>query len=104
MNPIRLRTRQLGLSPLSAFLLSVCFYFPGLAIANSGISGGISTAPAESVAVPSSCEPQFNPFNLIDSGVQTSIALNSSGLALEFHRAQSLDRIWYRVGKQSELD
>jgi hypothetical protein len=105
MNHIRLRTWQSGLWPLSAFLLTVCFYFPGLANANSQISGGIPTTPTSGVAAETSdCDLQFNPFDLYDAGVQTSIALNSSGLALEFHRSQSDAKIWYRVGKQSQLN
>jgi hypothetical protein len=37
MNHIHRRTRQSALCPLSAFLLAVCFYIPGLANANSQI-------------------------------------------------------------------
>jgi hypothetical protein len=105
MNHIRLRTRQLALCPLSAFLLTVCFHFPGLANANGQISGGISTTATSGVAIEKSgCDLEFNPSSLYDYGVQSSIALHSSGLALEFHRAQMDGRIFYRVGKQSPLN
>jgi hypothetical protein len=105
MNHIGLRMRQLGLCPLSAFLLTVCFYFPGLANASSQVAGGLSTTAPSGVAVETSgCEPKFNPFDLYDSGKQSSIALHSSGLVLEFHQAQSSGGLWYRVGKQSPED
>jgi hypothetical protein len=101
MNHIRLRTRQSALCPLSAFLLAVCFCFPGLANANSKVSGGLSTTAPSGVAVaPSGCDLKFNPFDLVDDGIESSIALHSSGLALEFHRSPHNERIWYRVGKQ----
>jgi hypothetical protein len=105
MNHIGLRTRQLGLCPLSVFLLTVCFYFPGLAHANSQISGGISTTPTAGVAAETSgCDLKFSPFHLYDAGLQSSIALHSSGRALEFHRSNLVDGIWYRVGKQNPLN
>jgi hypothetical protein len=105
MNHFRLPAPQSALCPLSAILLTVCFYFPGLAHANSQISGGISTTPASGIAVETSgCDLKFNPSDLYDDGVESSIALHSSGLALEFHRAKYDDTIWYRVGKQSPLD
>jgi hypothetical protein len=105
MNHFHLRARQSALCPLSAFLLTVCFYFPGLASAKSQISGGISTTPTSGVAVETSgCELKFNPFKRYDGGFQSSIALHSSGLALEFHQAQYTQAMWYRVGKQSPLD
>jgi hypothetical protein len=100
MNHIRLRTPQSALCPLSAFLLTACFYLPGLA--NGQISGGISTTPKARVAVETSgCDLQFKPFDLVADGEQNSIALHSSGLALEFHRQPMGDGIWYRVGKQN---
>jgi hypothetical protein len=105
MNHVRLRAPQSALCLLSATLLTVCFYFPGLASANGKISGGISTTPTEGVAVGTSgCDLEFNPFDLYDVGIQSSIALHSSGLALEFHQSQLDNRIWYRVGKQSPQD
>jgi hypothetical protein len=106
MNHI-LRTRQLALYPFSAFLLALCFYFPGLATAQSSglISGGLSTtAPSGVAAETGGCELQFNPVDLYDVGIQTSIALHSSGLALEVHQSPFDNRIWYRVGKQSPED
>jgi hypothetical protein len=105
MNHIRLRMRQSAICPISAFLLTVCFSFPGLANANGQISGGISTTPTEGVAVETAgCELTFNPFNLYDDGMKSSIALNSSGLALEFHQSQKNDTLWYRMGKQMSHD
>jgi hypothetical protein len=106
MNAIRLPTRQLGLCPISAFLLTLCFYFPGLAYANSQVSGGLATTTPSGVAVETSgCDLEFKNSELYDSGVQSSIALHSSGLALEFHRASPFsDTIWYRVGKQFPLN
>jgi hypothetical protein len=106
MNPIRVRTRFFGLCPISAFLLTLCFYFPGLAYANSKVSGGLLTIAPSGVAVENSgCDLEFKPSALYDSGLQSSIALHSSGLALEFHRASPFnDRIWYRVGKQFPLN
>jgi hypothetical protein len=104
MNHIGLRARQLGLCPLSAFLLAVCLYFPGLAQANSQIPGAIATTATSGVAVETSgCELSFNPFNLHDDGVQSSIALHSSGLALQFHQSPYHNLMRCRVGKQSPL-
>jgi hypothetical protein len=103
MNYIGLRTRQLGLCPLSAFLLTVCFYIPGYATASNQVSGGISTTPTAGVAAETSgCDLKFNPSHLYDAGIQSSIALHSSGLALEFHRSDFDAALWYRVGKQSQ--
>jgi hypothetical protein len=105
MNHARLRTPLSALCSLSAFVLSICLYFPGLANANSQISGGISTTATSGVAIEKSgCDLEFNPSSLYDYGVQSSIALHSSGLALEFHRAQLDGRIFYRVGKQSPMN
>jgi hypothetical protein len=105
MNHIGLRTRQSTLYPLSAILLTVCFYFPGLAYANSQVSGGLATTAPSGVAVETSgCDLQFSPFDVVDDGVESSIAVNSSGLALEFHRSQNNTGIWYRVGKQDSLN
>jgi hypothetical protein len=104
MNRIRLRTRQSALCPLSAVLLSVCLYFPGLANANSQISGAISTTPTSGVAVATSgCNLEFNSFDRYDEGTQSSIALHSSRLALEFHQSENNESIWYRVGNQFPL-
>jgi hypothetical protein len=100
MNHVRLRAPQSALCLLSAILLSVCFYFPGLASANSQISGGIATTAPSGVAV----ETDVPPSDLYDQGIQSSIALHSSGLALEFHRSQNNFGIWYRVGKQLPLN
>jgi hypothetical protein len=108
MNHIRLRTRQSALCAVSAFLLTVCFYFAGLANANSQsqIEAPIATpTPIFGVPVESSgCSLKFDPFELYDDGVESSIALHSSGLALEFHRSDWDTGIWYRVGKQSQLN
>jgi hypothetical protein len=105
MNHVRLRAPQSALCLLSAILLTLCFYFPGLAHANSKVSGGLSTTAASGVAVETSgCDLEFNPSDLVDDGIQSSIALHSSGLALEFHRARYDDNIWYRVGKQFRLN
>jgi hypothetical protein len=105
MNHIRIRTRQSALCPLSACLLTACFYFPGLANANNQISGGLSKTPTAGVEVATSgCALEFNAFNLLSEGVQTSIALHSSGLALEFHKSPSDAKIWYRVGKQHSMN
>src|SRR5271169_4416953 len=104
MNHI-LRTRQLALYPLSAFLLTVCFYIPGLANASSQVSGGLSTTAPSGVAVETGgCQLTLSHFKLYDSGKQSSIALHSSGLVLEFHQAQNSGGLWYRVGKQSPED
>jgi hypothetical protein len=105
MNHFRLPAPQSALCLLSAVLLSVCFYFPGLAYANGKISGGIATTPTEGVAVEAGdCDLEFKPSDRYDEGVQSSIALHFSGLALEFHRSQHNTGIWYRVGKQSPQD
>jgi hypothetical protein len=105
MNHIRLRTRQLALYALSAFLLTVCFHFPGLANANSAISGGIATTPTSGVAVATNgCVLKFYPSRLYDDGIVSSIALHSSGLALEVHKSEYTKAIWYRVGKQSAVN
>jgi hypothetical protein len=105
MNQICLRAPQSALCPLSAFLLTVCFYFPALANANTQISGGIATTGTSGVAVENSaCDLQLTLPDLYDEGMQSSIALHSSGLALEFHRSQPNMGIWYRAGKQHSLD
>src|SRR5271169_2901724 len=97
MNQIRLRTRQSALFPLSTFLLTVCFYLAGLASANSQIAGGISTTPRSAVPLGNSISNlQFSPFLDYDAGGQSSIALNAGGIALEFHRSQNDNTIWYR--------
>jgi hypothetical protein len=101
MKHVRLRT-------LAAFLLTVCFYFPGLAYANNQISGGISTTPTSAVTAEiAGCDLKYlkyNPSALFDSGVPGSIALHSSGLVLEFHNSPYDKAMWYRVGKQSPLN
>jgi hypothetical protein len=103
MNHIRLRTRQSALCPLSAFLLTVCIYLAGMASANSQIAGGISTTPRSAVPVGNNISNlQFSPFLDYDAGVQSSIALNVRGIALEFHRSQNDNTIWYRVGKMNQ--
>jgi hypothetical protein len=112
MKPIPQRTRQSALCPLSAFLLTVCFYFPGLAGANSKIEApiGIEAPVAPPTPIfgsplePIGCNLNFNPSVLYDYGIQSSIAVNSSGLALEFHRAEVGSKIWYRVGRQYSLN
>jgi hypothetical protein len=69
MNHIRLRTRRSALGPLCAFLLTLCFYFPGLANANNQISGGISTTPTEGVGVePGGCNLKLTASHAYDHG------------------------------------
>jgi hypothetical protein len=105
MSHVRLRAPQSALCLLPAILVTLCLYCPGLANADSKISGGIATTATSGVAVESSgCDLQFNPFDLYDYGTQSSIALHSSGLALEFHRSPNDHTIWYRVGKQIPLN
>jgi hypothetical protein len=105
MSHIRLRATQSTLGLLSAILLTVSFHFPGLANASSQISGALATTATSGVTVETSgCDLRFNPFALYDYGVQTSVALHSSGLALEFHRSANDHTIWYRVGKQNPLN
>jgi Phosphatidylinositol-specific phospholipase C, X domain len=48
---------------------------------------------------PTGYNVQFGLSREYDTGVQTSNALHSSGLVLEFHKSQANSGIWYRVGK-----
>jgi hypothetical protein len=90
------RSRHFALCTVSALIFTVCFYYPKPAQA-----AGQSTDPIAEIAPD---DVQFTFPRQYDTGVQTSVALLSSGLVLEFHKAQNDAGIWYRLGGVAGTD
>jgi hypothetical protein len=59
----------------------------------------ISATLANKTAAADISKLEFDPPVFYGNGLQSSLAANSSGLALEFNRGSSNDEIWYNVGK-----
>jgi hypothetical protein len=97
MNHISLNPCRLAFPALRAALLIFCFGSPGV---------GLAADPNKTLAAPetTACDLLFGPSIQFDTGIQTAVALHSSGLALEFHQTHNAQdtTIWYRLGKLQE--
>jgi hypothetical protein len=65
----------------------------------AGQNASFAAESQTTLAILAGCDLQFGSSLRYDNGVDTSVALHSSGLILEFHRSQNTDSIWYRLGK-----
>jgi hypothetical protein len=54
---------------------------------------------AYAAVAPADCNLEFGHLIQYDNGEQTSVAVNASGLVLEFHKSQNNAGIWYHFGK-----
>jgi len=68
-------------------------------VPSAGVAGAADSERTYAVQGATACDLELGPSRLYDDGDQTSIALNTSGLALEFHRHKNNTEMWYRVGK-----